>query len=89
MKYYQFTCKTSFSGGKPVQSGIARVPDNHPLELIESEIAGALKVTEVTLTSPNLDLEDEFRRHRETKERGTETSGVYADLGTIEVIVFK
>ena len=89
MKYYEFTCKTSFSGAKPVQSGIARVPDNHPLELIDSEIAGALKVTEVTLTSANLDLENEFRRRRETKEKRTETSGVYANLGKLEVIVFK
>jgi len=88
MKYYEFTCKTSFSGGNPVQSGIARVPDNHPLELIESEIAGALKVTEVTLTSANLDLEDKFRGRREAKEQGTETQGVYANLGKIEVIVF-
>jgi hypothetical protein len=88
MKYYEFTCKTSFSGDKPVQSGIACVPDDHPLELIESEIAGGLKVKEVTLTSPDLDLENEFRRHRENKGKSTETNGVYANLGKIEVIVF-
>ena len=88
MKYYEFTSKTSFSGGKPVQSGIARVPDNHPPELIESEIAGALNVPEVTLTSTDLDLEDKFRQYRDRSEQGVETDGVYANLGTIEVIVF-
>jgi hypothetical protein len=87
MKYYEFTCKTSFSSGRPVQSGIARVPDNHPLDLIESEIAGALKMSEVTLTSADLDLENEFRRRREPKGQ-TDTDGLYANLGTIEVIVF-
>ena len=88
MKYYEFTCKTSFSGGKPVQTGLACVPDSHPLELIESEIAGALSVTEVTLISADFDLENEFRRYRETREKGTQAGGTYANFGAIEVIVF-
>ena len=92
MKYYEFTYKTSFSGDNPVQTGIARVPDNQPLELIRAEIAGALNVGEVTLTSANLesrDLEDQFRRYRETGEKETAAGGVYANLGTVEVITFR
>lgn len=88
MTYYEFTCKTSFSGGKPALSGIACVPDNHPLEGIESEIAGALNSSEVTLNSANVDLENEFRRRRELAERGIESHGIYANLGTVEVIIF-
>jgi|GEM_PF-3708898 hypothetical protein len=90
MKYYEFTCKTTFSGDKPAQSGIACVPDNHPLDLVEAEIAGALKMSEVTLTSADLDLENEFRRRREPKEewKGTKTNGLYANLGAVEIIVF-
>jgi hypothetical protein len=86
--YYEFTCKTSFSGRKPALSGIARVPDNQPLEVIESEIAGALNSSEVTLNSAKVDLESEFRRRRELAESGIETHGIYAKLGTIEVIIF-
>lgn len=88
MTYYQFTCKTSFSGGKPALSGIARVPDNHSLEVIESEIAGALNSSEVTLNSANVDLENEFRQRRELAESGIETQGTYANFGTVEVIIF-
>jgi hypothetical protein len=88
MTYYEFRCKTSFSGGKPVLSGIARVPDNHPLELVQSEIAGALNSSDVALNSAKVDLENEFRRRRERTERGTETSGQYANLGIVEVIIF-
>jgi hypothetical protein len=91
MKYYEFTYKTGFSGDNPVQTGIARVPDNQPLELVRSEIAGALNVGEVTLTSENLesrDLEDEFRRYQEMGEKGTATGGAYANLGVVEFIVF-
>jgi len=91
MKYYQFTNKTSFSGDNPVQTGIARVPDNQPLELIRSEIVGALNVGEVTLTSANLesrDLQDQFRRYQEMGKKGTGTDGAYANLGIVEVIVF-
>jgi hypothetical protein len=55
MKYYGFTYKTSFSGDNPVQTGVARVPDNQPLELVRTEIAGALNVGEVMLTSENLE----------------------------------
>ena len=91
MKYYEFTYKTTFSGDNPVQTGIARVPDNQPLELIRSAIAGALNVGEVTLTSANpenRDLEDEFRRFQEMGEKGTATGGAYANLGVVEFIVF-
>ena len=88
MTYYEFTCKTSFSGGKPALSGIACVPDNHPPELVESEIAGALNSSEVTLNSAKVDLENEFRRRRERTDPGTETSGQYANLGIVEVIIF-
>ena len=88
MTYYEFSCKTSFSGGKPVLSGIARVPDNQPLELVQSEIAGALNSSEVTLNSAKIDLESEFRRHREHAGREKEPSGQYANLGIVEVIVF-
>jgi hypothetical protein len=92
MKYYEFTYTTSFSGDNPVQTGIARVPDDQPLELIRSEIAGGLNVGEVTLTSAGLenrDLENEFRQHRETGQQKTETGGVYANLGVVEVILFR
>jgi hypothetical protein len=91
MKYYEFTYKTSFSGDNPVQTGIARVPDNQPLELIQTKIAGALNVGEVTLTSENLenrDLEEKFRRYQETGKKGTGTDGAYANLGIVGVIVF-
>ena len=91
MKYYEFTYKTTFSGDNPVQTGIARVPDNQPVELIRSAIAGALNVGEVTLTSAspeNRDLEDEFRRFQEMGEKGTATDGAYANLGVVEFIVF-
>ena len=91
MKYYEFTYKTSFSPDNPIQTGIARVPDSHPLELIRSEIAGGLNVGEVTLTSANLDnrdLENQFRRYQETGQKRTEAGGVYANLGVVEVIVF-
>jgi hypothetical protein len=91
MMYYEFTYKTSFSGDSPVQTGIARVSDNQPLELIRSQIAGALNVGEVILTSANLengDLEDEFRRYQEMGEKGTATGGAYANLGVVEFIVF-
>jgi hypothetical protein len=88
MIYYEFTSKTSFSGGKPTLSGIVRAPDNHPLELIESEIAGALNSSGVTLHSSNLDLENEFRRRRELTESASGTRGLYANLGIVEVILF-
>ena len=93
MKYYEFTYKTSFSGDNPVQTGLARVPDNQPLELIRAKIAGALNVGEVTLTSANQesrDLEDQFRRYQEMGKgkKGTGTNGAYANLGIVEVIVF-
>lgn len=89
MTYYEFTGKTSFSKGKPALSGIACVPDNHPLELVESEIAGALNVPEVTLDSPKLDVESEFQRRRELAASGSVTNGQYANLGgVIEVIIF-
>ena len=92
MKYYEFSYKTSFSGDNPVQTGIACVQDDQPLELIRSEIAGGLNVGEVTLTSADLEdsgLENEFRRHRETGKQETKTSGVYANLGVVEVILFR
>jgi hypothetical protein len=92
MKYYEFTYKTSFSGDNPVQTGIARVRDDQPLELIRSEIAGGLKVGEVTLTSADVDnrgLETKFHQHRETAKQETETGGVYANLGVVEVILFR
>jgi hypothetical protein len=91
MKYYEFTYKTTFSGDNPVQTGIARVRDNQPLELIRTEIAGALSVGEVTLTSANLengDLEEKFRRYQEIEKKGTGIKGAYANLGIVEVIVF-
>jgi hypothetical protein len=91
MKYYEFTYKTSFSGDNPVQTGIARVADNQPLDLIRMKIAGALNVGEVTLTSANLengDLEDKFRRYQELGKKGTAINGAYANLGIVEVIVF-
>jgi hypothetical protein len=91
MKYYEFTYKTSFSGDSPVQTGIARVPDNQPLELIRTEVAGALNVGEVTLTSANLesrDLEDQFRRYQEMGRKGTAIDGAYSNLGIVEVVVF-
>jgi hypothetical protein len=91
MKYYEFTYKTSFSGDNPVQTGVARVPDNQPLELVRTEIAGALNVGEVMLTSANLesrDLEDQFHRYQEMGEKGTAIDGAYANLGIVEVIVF-
>ena len=91
MKYYEFTYKTSFSGDNPVQTGIARVPDSQPLELIRTEIAGALNVGEVTLTSANLeshDVEEKFRRYQEMEKKGTGVDGAYANLGIVEVIVF-
>ena len=50
--------------------------------------AGALNSSEVTLNSANVDLENEFRRRRELAERGIETHGIYANLGTVEVIIF-
>jgi hypothetical protein len=88
MTYYEFTCKISFSEGKPALSGIACAPDHHPVELVESAIAGALNVPEVTLDSPNLDLESEFQRRRELAARGSVTNGNYANLGgVIEVII--
>jgi hypothetical protein len=92
MKYYEFTYKTSFSGDSPVQTGIARVPDDQPLDLIRTEIAGALNAGEVTLTSANLEnsnLEGQFRRYRETGEKETGAGGVYANLGIVEVIAFR
>ena len=92
MKYYEFTYKTSFSDDNPVQTGIACVKDDQPLELIRTEIAGGLNVGEVTLTSANLDdhgLENEFRQHRETGKQETKTGGVYANLGAVEVILFR
>ena len=92
MKYYEFTYKTSFSGDNPVQTGIACVRDDQPMELIRSEIAGGLNVGEVTLTSADLQdhgLEDEFRQHRETGEQETKAGGVYANLGVVEVILFR
>jgi hypothetical protein len=88
MTYYEFTSKTSFSGGRPTLLGIARAPDSHPLELIESEIAGALNSSGVTLKSSNLDLENEFRRRRELTENTSGTRGLYANLGIVEVIMF-
>ena len=91
MKYYEFTYKTSFSGDSPVQTGIARVPESQPLELIRTEIAGALNVGEVTLTSANLeshDVEEKFRRYQEMGKKGTGIDGAYANLGIVEVIVF-
>lgn len=91
MKYYEFTYKTSFSGDNPVQTGIARVPDNQPLELIRTEIAGALNAGEVTLTSANLeshDVEEKFRRYQEMGKKGIGIDGAYANLGIVEVVVF-
>jgi hypothetical protein len=88
MTYYEFTAKTSFSGGKPTLSGIVRAPDGHPLELIESEIAGALNSSEVTLESSHLDLENEFRRRQELAETTSGAPGQYANLGIVEVIIF-
>ncbi|MBV9877744.1 MAG: hypothetical protein JO025_23660 [Verrucomicrobia bacterium] len=91
MKYYEFTYKTSFSGDNPVQTGIARVADNQPLDPIRTKIAGALNVGEVTLTSANLengDLEDKFRRYQESGKKAGGINGAYANLGIVEVIVF-
>ncbi|MBV8101929.1 MAG: hypothetical protein JOZ31_22515 [Verrucomicrobia bacterium] len=88
MTYYEFTSKTSFSGGKPTLSGIARAPDSYPLDLIESEIAGTLNSSGVTLRSSNLDLENEFRRRRELTENASGARGLYANLGIVEVIIF-
>ena len=88
MTYYEFTSKTSFSGGKQTLSGIARAPDSQPLKLIESEIAGALNSSGVTLRSSNLDLENEFRRRRELTWNTSGARGLYANLGIVEVIIF-
>lgn len=88
MTYYEFTCKISFSEGKPTLSGIACVPDHHPVELVESAIAGALNVPEVTLDSPKVDLENEFQRRRELAAGGSVTNGQYVNLGgVVEVII--
>ena len=61
------------------------------IEIIRAEIAGALNVGEVMLTSANLesrDLQDQFRRYQEMGKKGTGTDGAYANLGIVEVIVF-
>jgi hypothetical protein len=88
MTYYEFTCKVSLSEGKPALSGIVCAPDHHPVGLVESAIAGALNVPEVTLDSPKLDLESEFKRRRELAASGSVTNGQYANLGgVVEVII--
>jgi len=88
MTYYESTSKTSFAGGKPALSGIARAPDSHSLELIESEIAGALNSSG---SYPKV-VEPRSRKRisgrRELPENASGGRGLYANLGIVEVIIF-